>query len=36
MKELGFIFEEVGFLDGEEHGLVEVSELMKFKVGVVA
>lgn len=30
------MFEEVGFLDGEEHGLVEVAELMKFKIDVVA
>ena len=36
MKELGVVFEEVGFLDGVEHGLVEVAELMEFKVGIVA
>ena len=30
------MFEKVGFLDGEEHDLVEVAELMKFKIGIVA
>ena len=36
MKELDVVFEEVGFLDGVEHSLVEVAELMEFQVGVVA
>ena len=36
MKELDVVFEEVGFLEGVKHGLVEVAELMEFKVGVVA
>ena len=36
MKELDVVFEELGFLDGMEHCLIEVAELMKFKVGIVA
>ena len=36
VEELGFVFEEVGFLEGVEHGLVEGGELVEFEVGVVA
>ena len=33
---MGVIFEVIGFVEVLKHGLVEVAELIEFKVGVIA